>query len=134
MTTKYSTSCFLSDSYGPLSNLHNRQTLKLLFTIYTVLTVELELTGALTMIWTFFQWKLPLQGSLQEFLLARFFNESGTVYVILPLFIVQLLSISRKDIWVKANIRHGKRLRWFRIKNKYFEYWKIKYCVIGIFE
>ena len=54
MTTKYSTSCFLSDSYGPLSNLHNRQTLKLLFTIYTVLTVELELIGALTMIWTFF--------------------------------------------------------------------------------
>ena len=45
---------FLSDSSGPLSNLHNRQTLKLLFTIYTVLTVELELIGALTMIWTFF--------------------------------------------------------------------------------
>ena len=42
---------FLSDSYGPLSNLHNRQTVKLLFTIYTVLGVELELTGALTMIW-----------------------------------------------------------------------------------
>jgi len=53
---------FLSDSYGPLSNLHNRQTLKLLFTIYTVLTVEVELTGALTMIWTFFSVEIASSG------------------------------------------------------------------------
>ena len=53
---------FLSDSYGPLSNLHNRQTVKLLFTIYTVLTVELELIGALTMIWTFFSVEIASSG------------------------------------------------------------------------
>ena len=64
----------------------------------------------------------------KHFFKQGFFNESGTVYVILPLCIVNLLSISRKDILVKANIRHGKRLRWFRINNRYFQYWKIKYC------
>ena len=102
---------FLSDSYGPLSNLHNRQTLKLLFTIYTVLTVELELTGALTMIWTFFSVEIASSGfTLRISSNKFFFNESGTVYVILPLCIVNLLSISRKDILAKANIRHGKRL------------------------
>ena len=120
---------FLSDSYGPLSNLHNRQTLKLLFTIYTVLTVELELTGALTMIWTFFSVEITSSGfTLRISSNKVFFNESGTVYIILSLCIVNLFSISRKNILAKANIRHGKRLRWFRIKKKYFEYWKIKYC------